>query len=152
LTGADLSLSLLQRYCGPAKCVIGDCRDLPIRSDSQDIVIVHGGLHHLEDLSRDLDNALSEARRVLRPDGIFLAIEPWKTSFLNLAHASSKLRMIRRMWDKMDALATMIHYERETYERWLNKPTEILSHYKKHFKVKDVAIGWGKCVFIGNKR
>src|SRR5712692_72481 len=55
LEGVDLSPRLIAQYRGPAKCVVGDCRQLPFADRSKDVLIVQGGLHHLSTLLDDLD-------------------------------------------------------------------------------------------------
>lgn len=47
LAGVDLSASLVRQYEGPATLYVCDCRQLPFDTQSKDIVIVQGGLHHL---------------------------------------------------------------------------------------------------------
>ncbi|HLB78499.1 MAG TPA: class I SAM-dependent methyltransferase, partial [Candidatus Dormibacteraeota bacterium] len=58
LAGIDLSPTLVAQYSGPADCVVGDCRALPYEDESNDIVIVQGGLHHLHKLPDDLELVL----------------------------------------------------------------------------------------------
>ena len=121
--GIDLSPSLAAEYAGPGKILVGDCRQLPFKSASKDILIVQGGLHHLPVLPDDLDRVLAEGVRVLREDGLLLLIEPWATLFLSVTHALCRSRVIRTLSPKIDALASMIHYERQTYEQ-LAKPAK----------------------------
>src|SRR5262245_9923027 len=118
LTGVDLSEALLRSYDGPAHVYVGDCRDLRLASRSYDVAIVQGGLHHLPDVLTDLDMVLGEVQRVLRPDGRFAAVEPWNTTFLTIVHACCRSSIVRRSWDRLDALATMIDRERVSYESW----------------------------------
>lgn len=100
--GVDLSASLLATYEGQARCYVGDCRELPFEDRSKDIVIVQGGLHHMPALPDDLDRTLSEARRVLRDDGLLVAVKLWKTPFLAAAHAAYARRAVRRMVPKFE--------------------------------------------------
>ena len=86
LEGVDISPELVARYEGPAKIHVTDCRDLPFEGDSRDIVVVQGGLHHLIDIPKDLNTTFCEIRRVLRPDGLFVMVEPWLTPLLHLVH------------------------------------------------------------------
>jgi ubiquinone/menaquinone biosynthesis C-methylase UbiE len=65
LAGADLSPSLLRKYRGKAKCYLCDCRKLPFKDHSYDVVIIQGGLHHLPALTEDLAACLCEISRVL---------------------------------------------------------------------------------------
>ena len=53
------------------RCVLGEARSLPLENHSVDIVILHGPLYHLQDLSDRL-LALKEARRVLKIGGIVI--------------------------------------------------------------------------------
>lgn len=151
IEGVDLSASLLTKYKGPAHGYVGDCRDLPFEERSKDIVIVQGGLHHLPALPGDLDRTLSEARRVLRDGGLFLAVEPWKTPFLVAAHAACASRIARRIVPKVDALAQMIEHERPTYEAWLGQPRAILDLLGTHFSTVRRSIAWGKLAFVGQR-
>jgi SAM-dependent methyltransferase len=149
LIGVDLSETLLLGYEGPAGLYVGDCRDLKLPDRSVDIVIVQGGLHHLPDLPSDLEMTLREIRRVLRPTGRFVVVEPWDTPFLKLVHAFCNFSLARRGWKKLDALATMIERERATYESWLGRGDEILRLLQTHFHVEQQSIGWGKLTYVG---
>jgi SAM-dependent methyltransferase len=79
LEGVDLSSRLLTQYKGFGMCYVADCRQLPFADHSKDILIVQGGLHHLSFLPGDLEQVLSEVRRVLRKSGRFVVVEPWLT-------------------------------------------------------------------------
>ena len=149
VTGVDLSAALVGQYQGPASCLVADCRELPFADASQDVLIAQGGLHHLPTLPEDLERTLREMRRVLKPGGRVAIVEPWLTAFLRFVHAVCRLRLARRFFPKIDALATMIHYERHTYEEWLSRPREIqdlLSHY---FDVEWTRASFGKLWFLG---
>jgi ubiquinone/menaquinone biosynthesis C-methylase UbiE len=150
--GIDLSPSLAAAYPGPGKILVGDCRQLPFENASKDILIVQGGLHHLTVLPDDLDRVLNEGARVLSKDGLFVVVEPWGTLFLSVSHALCRSGTIRRLSPKVDALATMIHYERKTYEQWLSHPGLILDSLRKSFGVERCHIRWGKIYFVGRKR
>jgi ubiquinone/menaquinone biosynthesis C-methylase UbiE len=152
LSGVDLSEDLLRTYDGPAQLYVGDCRNLKLADDSQDVVIVQGGLHHLPELPADLEKTLLEIRRVLRPAGRFVMVEPWRTPFLRIVHAFCNLTIARRVWDKLDALATMIDRERTTYERWLNQSASILRLLETHFDPEIKEIAWGKLALVGRPR
>src|SRR5262249_7853217 len=132
--GIDLSPSLAAVYAGPGKILVGDCRQLPFGGATKDILIVQGGLHHLPALPEDLEKTVSEMKRVLKDDGLVLLVEPWLTPFLAFAHALCRSGVVRAISPKIDALATMIHYERETYERWLSQPKLILNSLHKTFR------------------
>ena len=150
--GIDLSPSLAAAYAGPGKILVGDCRQLPFENASKDILIVQGGLHHLPVLPDDLDRVLDEGARVLSKDGLLVVVEPWATLFLSMTHALSRSRTIRMLSPKVDALATMIHYERKTYEQWLSHPGPILDSLGKSFRIERCHFRWGKIYFAGRKR
>jgi ubiquinone/menaquinone biosynthesis C-methylase UbiE len=61
-------------------------------------------LHHLKTLPDDLEQTLSEAARVLRDDGRFVAVEPWLTPFLTFVHWVCRRRVARCLVPKIDAL------------------------------------------------
>ncbi len=152
LTGVDLSEDLLQSYSGPARLVLGDCRELKFPERSLDVVIVQGGLHHLPDALSDLERTLRGVRRVLRPNGRFVVVEPWRTPFLSFVLAVTRQRAARRLWGKLDAMATMVEGERETYFRWLALPEPILALLRAHFVVQREKIAWGRLTFVGSPR
>jgi len=148
LHGVDLSPRLLRLYRGRARCWAADCRAMPIASASHDVAIVQGGLHHLPDVTADLPAVMREVQRVLAPGGLFVVVEPWLTPFLRLAHAACD-SPARRWWERLDALATMIDYERETYTRWLAHPGFIRSTLTATFETQIRRESWGKLVFAG---
>jgi ubiquinone/menaquinone biosynthesis C-methylase UbiE len=150
--GVDLSESLLRQYQGSATCYVADCRDLPFADGSKDLITIHGGLHHLANLPEDLDRVLQEAQRVLTDDGLLAIVEPWMTPFLAFFHFVAARRLVRRAWDKIDASATMMEREAETYQPWLSQPELVLGRLKKYFDPERCRIGWGKICFLGRSR
>ena len=152
LEGVDLSPRLLAEYRGPAKCIVGDCRHLPFADRSKDILIVQGGLHHLPTLPDDLRQSFAEMQRVLRKEGRAVFVEPWLTPFLKFVHAISENSLVRRVSNKMDALATMIQFERRTYEQWLGQPELIKKIARAHFVPVHESFAWGKWNFVGTPR
>jgi ubiquinone/menaquinone biosynthesis C-methylase UbiE len=152
LEGIDLSPRLIAEYRGPAKCFVGDCRQLPFAERSKDVLIVQGGLHHLPMLPDDLDKTFSEMQRLLRKEGRVVFVEPWLTPFLKLVHAVSRNPLARRLSNKLDALATMIQFERRTYDQWLTQPDLITQIARKHFVPVHESFAWGKWNFVGKPR
>lgn len=149
LSGVDLSESLLETYGGPASLYVGDVRDLRLADRSIDIAVVQGGFHHLPELPGDLEKALRETRRVLRPEGRLVLVEPWNTTFLRAVHACCNVPVARKMWGRLDALATMIERERATYEAWLGQADAIRRLIHAHFRVEREDASWGKLSFVG---
>lgn len=152
IQGVDLSPRLIAKYRGPAKCFVGDCRQLPFADRSKGVLIVQGGLHHLPTLPDDLEKTFSEMQRVLRKDGRVVFVEPWLTPFLKFVHAVSENPLARRLSNKMDALATMIYFERRTYEQWLTHPELIRKLAHAHFSPLYESFEWGKWNFVGHPR
>jgi SAM-dependent methyltransferase len=152
VTGVDISPTLAARYRGPARVLVHDCRQLPFAADSHDVAIVHGGLHHLPALPDDLARTLAEVRRVLRPGGRFLIVEPWRTPFLDCFHFITQQPAARRLWPKLDAYQTMQDHEADTFERWISAPAMILDLLRESFDPVVCTTGWGKLHFVGLKR
>jgi SAM-dependent methyltransferase len=75
ITGLDISEAAIAKaraeYGDRAKFFTGDAHAMPFPNDSFDVVVGRGILHHL-----DLDLALKEIRRVLRPGGKAIFVEP----------------------------------------------------------------------------
>ena len=151
LEGVDLSPALVAACTGAARCVVADCRQLPLESASRDIAIVQGGLHHLPELPGDLARVVSEVRRVLRPGGRFMVVEPWRTPFLRFVHWVGSFRTARRAWPKLDALETMTELEWTTYDQWLRQPDAVLRTLETGFQVERKFIGWGKLMWLGRR-
>ncbi len=149
LEGVDLSLPLLHLYQGPAQLYAGDCRCLGLDDNSRDVVLVHGGLHHLPELSIDLVRVYAQVRRVLKPGGLFCFTEPWRTPFLRFVHAVCRQPAIRVVWPRIRALHCMIEHEKKTYLNWLDHGREVLELTQAHFQTITLRIGWGKIRFVG---
>lgn len=149
LEGVDLSERLLQQYQGDATLYVADCRQLPFPDASRDIVIVQGGLHHLPRLPEDLEAVLGEVRRILRPGGRFVIVEPWMTPFLRAIHFLSRQGLVQRCWSKIEALHTMIDRERATYFAWLGIPEIILQALDRNFHFERRHVSFGKIEYVG---
>jgi SAM-dependent methyltransferase len=152
LEGVDLSANLLDRYRGPAKMILADCRNLPFEDSSRDILIVQGGMHHLPSLPGDLVMTLDSVRRVLRPGGRFAVVEPWRTPYLKAVHWLTSQPLARRLWGKLDAFETMYEEEKATYEAWLNHGPATLALLEERFETDLLKISRGKLNFVGRPR
>jgi ubiquinone/menaquinone biosynthesis C-methylase UbiE len=151
LEGVDLSETLLRRCPGSALVYVGDCRRLQLPDASRDVVCVQGGLHHLPQLPGDAQATIAEARRVLRPGGRLLVVEPWLTPFLRLVHWTCEQRWCRRRSVKLDALARMIERERATYFRWLALTARDWAGMTQDFERECERRSFGKLSWLGRK-
>jgi ubiquinone/menaquinone biosynthesis C-methylase UbiE len=150
LHGVDLSPRLLNRYSGSAKLYVGDATNLNFPDQWADIVIVQGGLHHLPKLPDHLKKCFDQIHRVLKPNGLFVMVEPWLTPFLAFTHLCCKIRLLRILYSKLDSLAIMIEEEEETYFNWLSIPGAIEEVIHAQFKMKILSKQHGKLLFVGN--
>ena len=116
--GIDLSLDMLAiararlERAGLRHCSVrqGDIYDLAVPRDAFDVVIVHQVLHFLDDGAR----AISEAARVLRPQGRLLVIDfaPHDLEFLREEHAHRRLGFAAEtvsQWMSAAGLAVELH-------------------------------------------
>jgi len=152
LEGVDLSSGLTARYRGPAQLYVGDCRQLRFEADSKDLVVIQGGLHHLPSLPNDIERVFGEINRILRPAGRVAIVEPWLTPFLRVVHATYASRMMRRLWPKLDALASMNEREEVTYSAWLAQPQLIRRLLAESFIPERHFARFGKLLFLGRPR
>jgi ubiquinone/menaquinone biosynthesis C-methylase UbiE len=152
IEGVDLSPSLLSQYSGPAHCHAGDCRALPFEDASKDVIVIQGGLHHLQTLPEDLERCLSEMLRVLKTKGKVLIVEPWLTPFLSFVHWVCGRKTARWLFSKIDSLSTMIEHESETYQQWLRQPEIVFNALDRYFVPEHSVCRWGKLKFVGQKR
>jgi ubiquinone/menaquinone biosynthesis C-methylase UbiE len=151
IEGVDLSPTLLAEYRGPGRIECCDCRRLAFPDASRDIAIVQGGLHHLPTLPQDLEETLAETRRVLRPGGRLLLVEPWLTPFLHVVHAIIRVPVVRRLSPKCNALQTMIENEIRTYRQWLGQPALVLDCLERHFRTETLRLSYGKLLYVGRR-
>lgn len=149
VVGVDSSHALVAAHTGPGRCILGDARCLPVATGSHDIAVVQGGLHHLF-TQDDVALALSEMSRVVVPQGRIVIIEPWLTPFLRVVHAVAAQPMARRLSPKLEALATMVEEERQTYDRWLDAPDEHLALIERYITPHFLRRRWGKLIVVGS--
>ncbi|RFD20604.1 methyltransferase domain-containing protein [Komagataeibacter melaceti] len=87
---ADLSPRICARDAGPAVCMDGEW--LPFAPHSFDLVVACLSLHWVN----DLPGLLAQVRRVLVPDGLFLACMPVLPTLGGLRHALMEAEMASR--------------------------------------------------------
>jgi len=153
LVGVDLSPDLLKQCkTKNVELFVGDCRDLKLENNSVDIVTIQGGLHHLPSIKEDLPKTLKEIHRVLNDEGKVFIIEPWLTKMLSILHVLYKSKLLRSLWPKFDALATMTHLEYPIYDTWLDNKSFILQELNKYFVTEKSRERFAKLSYLGKKR
>jgi SAM-dependent methyltransferase len=92
VTGFDISASACQDYRRNVgrPCIEGDLTASLSASETFDAAMILGGLHHCV---MDLNQALENVGRLVRPGGVFLMLEPNREFMLEGA---------RRLWYRMD--------------------------------------------------
>ncbi len=124
VTGLDISAEAINSYrkrWPDCSAVCTSLLDSGLESDAYDCVAVVGGLHHLHP---DLEQAIHEIHRILKPGGYFSFTEP---------HRGSLPDIIRQYWYKHDHLfasneeaidlealkrifSSHFHFKREVYQ------------------------------------
>lgn len=95
VTGLDISaneLEIYKRNYPTCKTLCSSILDIKTESESFDHIVVVGGLHHLHP---NLNAAIKEMHRVLKPGGYFCFAEPHKGSFFDT---------LRQQWYKHDKM------------------------------------------------
>lgn len=114
VTGLDISeacIESFQRRWPLCRTACASITQAGLASASFDAVVVVGGLHHLQP---EVDPAIDEIHRLLKPGGAFAFFEP---------HAGSLPDVFRRQWYKRDLLferneaAIDLHHLQRKYSR-----------------------------------
>ena len=91
-------------------------------------------------------------RRVLKPAGHAIIIEPFRTPFLTFVHYVSERPLVRRLSPRLDAFAVMTEEEYPLYHEWLAQPARILEAITHEFEPLVTRTRWGKLVVLGRPR
>ena len=76
---------------------------------------------------------------------------PWMTPFLKTVHLISELPILRKMWGKLDALATMTEREHDTYYNWHAHQADVDRALTETFTTELREVRYGKLYFVGVK-
>ncbi|HEX8033224.1 MAG TPA: class I SAM-dependent methyltransferase [Ktedonobacterales bacterium] len=127
----------------PVDCVIGDVEALPFADSSFDLVLANYMLYHVP----DLDQAIAELRRVLRPGGTLLAAtngqghmrELWQLEKHAFIHAGVSPQTVAALMERGRA-AGALSFRLENGEQWLRRSfTDVrLERYPDELRVTEV--------------
>ncbi len=101
VTGLDISPKAIQRFSErwpTCKSLSASILETGFSDNFFDCVVIIGGLHHIPD---ELEKAIREIGRILKPGGYFCFGEP---------HSGALLNKFRRFWYKHDDLFTDTEY------------------------------------------
>ena len=79
--------------------------DIPLADDSLDMVVSVGCLHHIPDIQKAVD----EIHRVLKPGGVFKGMVYYKNSFRYRVYIPIVMEMHRRWWDNPKTRAQWVN-------------------------------------------
>lgn len=107
LSGETIRLNQIrQRYFGTKVNLIhASATDIPLADNSLDVVVSVGCIHHIP----DIQNAVNEIRRVLKPGGQFKGMVYYKNSYRYRVYIPIIMEMSRRWWGQS-----------KTREEWVN--------------------------------
>ncbi len=127
VTGLDISARMVElfqkKYCDRAQAVCRSVLETGFENKQFDAVVLVGGLHHLHP---QVDEALDEVHRVLKPGGHFCFVEP---------HAGALLDTARKLWYRWDpyfeaneASIDLVALERKNAHRFGVERTQYLGN------------------------
>ncbi|MEM6751262.1 MAG: class I SAM-dependent methyltransferase, partial [Planctomycetota bacterium] len=70
----------------------------------------------------------------------------------SMVHAAAAQPLVRRLSPKFDAFQVMYENERDTYDRWRQRPAEVLSLLEARFYPQRLRTAWGKLMYVGRPR
>ncbi|MDQ0065744.1 class I SAM-dependent methyltransferase [Chryseobacterium lathyri] len=116
------------------KCLQGEARKLPLADLSQELVILHGPLYHLQEQDERLA-ALKEARRILKKDGVLLGFAITHSAS-TIATLQSGLIHDQKLFSMcISELQSGDHFPPEEYPLMLPKgfchrPSDLIAEFK----------------------
>ena len=115
--GVALTRKTTTFFSSPTNIVRGDAENSPFRSDSFDFIYSWGVLHH----TSDMDRAVSEAGRVLRPGGRGMMMVYYKRSVVYYVHGLFWLVFRGKMFSGHNFESVQDFYTDGFYHRYLTK-------------------------------
>jgi len=138
IRGVDITPAMAEsinpaKYSGDVKIIISTCENMPFNDDYFDVCTAHAVLHHLH----ELEPAIHEAFRVLKPGGIFYSdLDPnyyfWDAMIRlqpDKPYAGFVMREIAAVKHKDEELANELGVSKETVQK-----AESLKHVFGGFK------------------
>jgi ubiquinone/menaquinone biosynthesis C-methylase UbiE len=131
----DHSIRLLKtKRTGLVTRVCLDALNLPVKEQSVDVVIIQGGLHHLQSTQQIL-SCLNGLKKIVNPDGYVFLSEPGNTVLLGLwlllmtKTPFWKLSKFSRNWHDLHS------EEKATHEDYLTNLSKVHGYIKTDWKI-----------------
>ena len=117
----------IKRKYPQVQTIVGDCQQrLPVEDSSFDRALAIHVLEHLP----DLPSAIAELRRVLKPDGRFVAVIPCEGG---LAYGFARRISAQRIFERR----YKVSYDWFVKSEHINVPSEIIAELNEHFEIVD---------------
>lgn len=136
--GIDISASLLKALGDREGGILNsDVYAIALQDGAVDLVYGNNVLHHF----RDLDLAIAEIRRVLRPGGLFCFAEPRATLFRRLVDLIT-LSPLSRLSKTLNFRRIILAEEMDDYQHWLAGQDQLFERIAhKGFKLVEAPQG-----------
>jgi SAM-dependent methyltransferase len=129
----------------------GDCLSVPPVHDAFDAVIMSGVLHHLKSFE-EVITALTNVRRLLRPNGLFFSVEPRKSLARTLA---TRVMLAVPIWclpERVRIDRVLVQEEAVELNRWLDFEREVLPKaLTLGLAMRSVAFDWKSTYMVLSK-
>jgi len=115
-------------------CILGEARNVSLPDKSQDLVILHGPLYHLQQ-QEDRLAALKETRRVLKKDGIVLGFAITHSASAIAALHSGLIHNSEIFAMCKEELSSGVHHPPEEFpfilaDAFYHRPSELVSEFE----------------------
>jgi SAM-dependent methyltransferase len=120
----------------------GSAADLPaLGAEAFDAVFVVGVLHHLASLA-EVKRCVRDIRNTLAPGGLFLSVEPRKSTLRSLATWVILDSPFWRVHPRLRMERTMLLVERRDMDEWLEFEKEVTGYCQTLFRIRHFKADW----------